>query len=68
MDREAERFRMAKDPTAYSLNDFKNDFPELVQLSKDSINVLHNNGYRVVYEDYQNAFFVSDVLGGSVLR
>ena len=45
-----------------------NDFPELVQLSKDSINVLHNNGYRVVYEDYQNAFFVSDVLGGAVLR
>jgi hypothetical protein len=37
MDREAERFRMAKDPTAYSLNDFKNDFPELVQQGEDTV-------------------------------
>mgnify|MGYP003131843851 FL=1 len=37
MDREAERFRMAKDPTSYSLNDFKNDFPELLQQGEDTV-------------------------------
>ena len=47
---------------------FINNFPELVQISKDSAQVLLDNGYRVVYQDYQNAFFVCDVLGGAVLQ
>ncbi|MAF24027.1 hypothetical protein CL634_00360 [bacterium] len=44
---------------------FINNFPDLVQSSKESSNVLLRNGYRVVYEDILNAIFVCDLLGGA---
>ena len=35
--KQAERFRASKDPTAYSINDFKNDFPEIVQQGEKTV-------------------------------
>jgi hypothetical protein len=36
-EKQAERFRASKDPTAYSINDFKNDFPEIVQQGEKTV-------------------------------
>ncbi len=47
--REAERFRMSKDPTAYSMSDFKNDFPEIVQQGEDAV----RSGYNEFRKTYQ---------------
>ena len=47
--REAERFRMSKDPTAYSISDFKNDFPEIVQQGEDAIRSGYNE-FRKTYK------------------
>ena len=47
--REAERFRAAKDPTAYSISDFKNDFPEIVQQGEDAIRSGYNE-FRKTYK------------------
>ena len=47
--REAERFRMSKDPTAYSMSDFKNDFPEIVQQGEDAIRSGYNE-FRKTYK------------------
>jgi FkbM family methyltransferase len=47
---------------------FVHSFPNLAQSSRESSNVLLNNGYRVVYEDDLNAFFVCDLLGGAILQ
>lgn len=47
--REAERFRAAKDPTAYSMSDFKNDFPEIVQQGEDAVRSGYNE-FRKIYQ------------------
>ena len=47
--REAERFRMSKDPTAYSMSDFKNDFPEIVQQGEDAVRSGYNE-FRKIYQ------------------
>ena len=52
----------------YNDSHFVSSYPDLVEDSKKATQVLLDNGYRIVYEDHQNAIFVSDLLGGAVLR
>jgi FkbM family methyltransferase len=54
--------------TRYNDSHFISNFPDLVENSKQAAQTLLNNGYRVVYEDHQNSFFLSDLLGGAVLK
>ena len=54
--------------TRYNDGHFVNNFPQLVENSKQAAQILYDNGYRVVYEDHQNSFFLSDLLGGAVLK
>ena len=54
--------------TRYNDGHFVNNFPQLVENSKQAAQLLYDNGYRVVYEDHQNSFFLSDLLGGAVLK
>ena len=49
-EKQAERFRQGKDPTAYSINDFKNDFPDLVKQGEDTLNSAFNE-FKKNYKD-----------------
>ena len=47
---------------------FVGNFPSLVETSKQAAQILLDNGYRVAYEDTQNAAFICDPPGGAVFK